>query len=35
MILTWIIWMDSKSNNICPYKKKAEGDLRQREEENT
>lgn len=34
MILTWIIWRNSKSNNICPYKK-AEGDLRQREEENT
>lgn len=33
-ISSWIIWMDSKSNNICPQKRKAEVDLRQTEEEN-
>ena len=32
-ISSWIIWMDSKSNNICPQKRKAEIDLRQTEEE--
>jgi hypothetical protein len=26
----WNIWMNSKFNDKCPYKIKAEGDLRQR-----
>lgn len=29
----WVIWMDSKSNNVCPQKRKAEGHLRQTDEE--
>lgn len=31
--LPWIIWEDFKCNDVCLYKREAEGDLTQIEEE--